>query len=101
MIASDVDHPLTGPNGAAATFGPQKGASAEQVRHLERAVEHVAALAGRSFGDHLAVTPGAGAAGGVSYALLLLGGRLVPPSPDRACSYAHQHPVAAGSQADS
>ncbi len=60
----DVASPLLGPAGAAAVFGPQKGASPEQVAELEAALVRWAALMG---GDPQA--PGAGAAGGAAYGL--------------------------------
>nr|WP_042195187.1 glycerate kinase [Kibdelosporangium sp. MJ126-NF4]CEL21773.1 Glycerate kinase [Kibdelosporangium sp. MJ126-NF4]CTQ92553.1 Glycerate kinase (EC 2.7.1.31) [Kibdelosporangium sp. MJ126-NF4] len=79
MVASDVDNPLLGVRGAAAVFGPQKGASAQDVTDLEDglAVWHnaVKAATGRDVVD----TPGAGAAGGVGYAAMaVLNGQLRP-----------------------
>jgi glycerate kinase len=62
VLASDVDNPLLGPNGAAAVYGPQKGASAADVRTLEAGLRRWAAVVGFPDG------PGAGAAGGVGYA---------------------------------
>src|SRR5258707_11548772 len=75
IAATDVEHPLLGPMGAATVFGPQKGADPDTVRVLERrptdwAVELYAA-AGPAVSDE----PGAGAAGGISAGLLALGGR--------------------------
>jgi glycerate kinase len=77
VVACDVDNPLTGPSGAAATYGPQKGASPEQVAVLDQALDHWADLvAGESDLRH---APGAGAAGGVGFAaLVVLGARLAP-----------------------
>jgi glycerate 2-kinase len=72
VVACDVANPLLGRRGAAHAFGPQKGASAEQVRRLERRLAADAALA--PFAD----LPGAGAAGGLGAALASLGARLVP-----------------------
>ena len=73
-VLTDVTAPLTGPNGAAATFGPQKGADREDVIALDSALVRWAALLG---GDQAA--PGAGAAGGTSYGLATAwGARLVP-----------------------
>jgi glycerate kinase len=70
QVASDVTNPLCGPTGAAAVYGPQKGATPEQVQdldgRLDRFANTVDAQAGRPERD----TPGAGAAGGVGYALL-------------------------------
>jgi glycerate kinase len=78
-LACDVDNPLTGPDGAAAVYGPQKGADPEQVRRLDAALDHwadvVVAATGR---DHRA-DPGAGAAGGVGFgAVAILGATLRP-----------------------
>jgi glycerate kinase len=74
-VACDVTNPLLGPAGAAATYGPQKGASDDDVRALDvrNAVwaDGLEAAAGRRERD----TPGAGAAGGVGFALLCLGPR--------------------------
>lgn len=61
-MLTDVTAPLLGPAGAAAVFGPQKGASAQQVAQLDAALSHFAALLG---GD--AAEPGAGAAGGTGF----------------------------------
>jgi glycerate kinase len=66
VLARDVDNVLLGPNGAAAVFGPQKGATAEQVMLLDEWLARWAELVGPEFA-HL---PGAGAAGGVGFAAL-------------------------------
>ncbi len=71
VVASDVDNPLLGPAGAAAVFGPQKGADPVTVQDLESRLTDWAA----SLGDAVASMPGAGAAGGLGAALLALGGR--------------------------
>lgn len=75
IAASDVEHPLLGPTGAAAVFGPQKGADPGTVVVLEQRLTEWARrlddVAGRSIRD----APGAGAAGGIGAALLALGGR--------------------------
>ncbi len=74
MLASDVDNPLLGPQGAAAVYGPQKGARPAAVRILEDGLRRWASVVG---GDHTA--PGAGAAGGVGFAALtLLDARMRP-----------------------
>lgn len=79
-VACDVTNPLLGPRGASAVFGPQKGAYPEDVERLDAALAHlvdVAAAAGVDPG--IAEAPGAGAAGGLGWALLALtGARLVP-----------------------
>lgn len=79
VVACDVDNPLTGPRGAAATYGPQKGADAEQVALLDDNLARFADLvAGVSPRDDREV-PGAGAAGGVGFAAVsVLGARLEP-----------------------
>ncbi|TQL70553.1 glycerate kinase [Nocardioides albertanoniae] len=76
-VACDVDNPLTGPHGAAAVYGPQKGADADQVRRLDAALGHWADVVAASTGRDLRDSPGAGAAGGVGFAALaLLGAEL-------------------------
>ncbi|MEV0344426.1 glycerate kinase [Nonomuraea sp. NPDC050680] len=83
VVASDVDNPLLGPHGAAAIYGPQKGATLEDVPVLDRALARLAAVATRTHGlagavEHddvprpmgVAGAPGAGAAGGVGFAAL-------------------------------
>ena len=87
VIASDVDSPLLGLKGASAVFGPQKGASEEDAQRLENALGHFASVVARvrpPAKDLLTGTllrperePGAGAAGGLGYALHLLGARRV------------------------
>jgi glycerate 2-kinase len=72
VVACDVANPLLGPRGAARAFGPQKGASPEQVEELERRLAEDAALA--PYAD----LPGAGAAGGLGAALAFFGATLVP-----------------------
>ncbi|MFD4961083.1 glycerate kinase [Microbacterium sp. NPDC058389] len=68
-LASDVDNPLLGPNGAAAVFGPQKGATPDDVAELDAALAHYAVLLADAFGvTGAADAPGAGAAGGVGFA---------------------------------
>ncbi|MFI1414312.1 glycerate kinase [Streptomyces sp. NPDC020707] len=82
VLASDVDNPLTGPKGAAAVYGPQKGASPDEVAVLDAGLAHFAAILEKSVGGRAAeyaVAPGAGAAGGIGYgALVGLGARFRP-----------------------
>ncbi|KUI28220.1 glycerate kinase [Mycobacterium sp. IS-1496] len=66
QLACDVTAPLLGPTGASAVFGPQKGASAADVTRLEAALTRFAAVAHAAQAE----TPGAGAAGGLGFALL-------------------------------
>lgn len=83
VVAGDVDNPLLGPYGAAAVYGPQKGAGPEEVKVLEGALARLAAVAAHTHGlagaiEHdgivrpmgVAAQPGAGAAGGVGFAAL-------------------------------
>lgn len=70
LIASDVTNPLVGPDGASAVFGPQKGATPEMVKILDRNLRHYAAVIHRDLGQSLADRPGAGAAGGLGAGLL-------------------------------
>jgi glycerate 2-kinase len=74
-IACDVTNPLLGPRGAAATYGPQKGASPAQVRQLDSALERYAHWLMRAAGRDERDTPGAGAAGGTAFGLLSVGDR--------------------------
>jgi glycerate kinase len=74
VVACDVDNPLTGPSGAAAVYGPQKGAGPETVAVLDRALGHWADLVAAATGRDLRELPGAGAAGGLGFgAAALLG----------------------------
>jgi glycerate kinase len=78
-VASDVDNPLCGPNGASAIFGPQKGASPADVLLLDRAIGHFADVAALTLGADHRNEAGAGAAGGLGFALrAFLGARLRP-----------------------
>ncbi|MDR6959668.1 glycerate kinase [Pseudomonas brassicacearum] len=67
-IAADVDNPLCGPHGASAVFGPQKGASAQQVQALDRALEHFAQHCAQALNKDVRDEPGSGAAGGLGFA---------------------------------
>ncbi|MGL6234924.1 MAG: glycerate kinase family protein [Segniliparus sp.] len=74
IAATDVEHPLLGPSGAARVFGPQKGADAATVRALEARLSSAAAEFQRVVKRDVAALPGAGAAGGLGAALFALGG---------------------------
>ncbi|HTO19960.1 MAG TPA: glycerate kinase [Pseudomonas sp.] len=79
LVAADVDNPLCGPHGASAVFGPQKGASPEQVRLLDAALTHYAERMAATLGTDHSTEPGAGAAGGLGFAArALLGARFRP-----------------------
>ncbi|MBG7618457.1 glycerate kinase [Herbaspirillum sp. AP02] len=73
VAMSDVDNPLCGEEGATAVFGPQKGVQADQVEQLDHALHHFAGILEQALGRHAINQPGAGAAGGLGYALLMLG----------------------------
>lgn len=73
QILSDVNNPLLGPLGAATVFGPQKGASPEQVEGIESGLRRLARLL-----PGFVETPGAGAAGGTGFGLLHWGATLTP-----------------------
>lgn len=70
VAACDVTNPLYGPQGAASIFAPQKGASPAEVRALDRGLEHYAQVCAAMLGVDFAQHPGAGAAGGLGFALL-------------------------------
>ncbi|MFG1932076.1 glycerate kinase [Mycobacterium sp. NPDC048908] len=74
IAATDVEHPLLGPMGAAAVFGPQKGADPDTVRVLERRLSDWAVDLNAAAGRPVSEEPGAGAAGGIGAGLLALGG---------------------------
>jgi glycerate kinase len=78
-VASDVDNPLTGPRGASAVFGPQKGATPDDVRELDAALGHLAAVVHRDLGVDLRDEPGAGAAGGLGFGLMAFCGAHLRP----------------------
>ncbi|MEX2970467.1 glycerate kinase [Streptomyces sp. C184] len=74
VLASDVDNPLTGPKGAPAVYGPQKGASEADVATLDAALAHYAEVLAQAVGPRaadVALAPGAGAAGGIGYGALV------------------------------
>jgi glycerate 2-kinase len=74
-VASDVTNPLLGETGAAAVYGPQKGASEEQVRALDMALTRYADVLESATGRRIRDVPGAGAAGGTTAGLLAIADR--------------------------
>ncbi len=79
LVACDVDNPLTGPRGASAVYGPQKGATPAVVEELDAALERYAEVSRQATGRDVARLPGAGAAGGLGAGLLFFTpARLVP-----------------------
>jgi glycerate kinase len=75
-ILSDVNNPLCGLQGAVAVFGPQKGVTPDDVAPFDANLARFAPLAETAFGQRVAERPGAGAAGGLGFALQLLGGAM-------------------------
>ncbi|MBW8710082.1 MAG: glycerate kinase, partial [Mycobacterium sp.] len=75
IAATDVEHPLLGPMGAATVFGPQKGADPDTVRVLEQRLTDWAVELNAAAGRAVSEEAGAGAAGGIGAGLLALGGR--------------------------
>jgi glycerate kinase len=75
IAMSDVDNPLIGERGAIAVFGPQKGVMPGEIEELDRNLDHFAQLLSIEMQRDLRHAPGAGAAGGLGYALQMLGAR--------------------------
>jgi glycerate kinase len=82
VVASDVDNPLYGPNGAAHVYGPQKGTSPEDVERLDAALRTWGAAIIAATGTDRTAAPGAGAAGGVGYAAVAALGAEIRPGID-------------------
>jgi glycerate kinase len=80
--ACDVTNPLTGPRGAAAVYGPQKGATPEQVKMLDDGLSHLAHLLRKQLGVDVQQLPGAGAAGGLGGGLVAFVGAALKPGID-------------------
>jgi glycerate kinase len=78
-VACDVVNPLFGPHGASRVYGPQKGATPEQVEQLDADLRRLAERTGKLAE---AMTPGAGAAGGLGFAMLAFFGAKVRPGVD-------------------
>jgi glycerate kinase len=82
QVACDVTNPLTGPEGASAIYGPQKGAGEDAVLELDAALARFAAVIERDLGKRVVDVPGAGAAGGAGAGLMaFLDAELVPGAP--------------------
>jgi len=82
MVACDVTNPLTGPDGAAHVYGPQKGADPDMVKELDSNLEKLSNLIAEQLGKEVGNIPGAGAAGGLGAGLIaFLGGELVEGVP--------------------
>lgn len=78
-VACDVTNPLTGPSGASAVYGPQKGATPEMVKDLDGALQHFAETIRRDLEIDVEHLPGAGAAGGLGAGLVAFTGAALRP----------------------
>lgn len=76
-VLCDVKNPLYGEKGAAFVFAPQKGASFEEVKFLDKGLENLGKILDRSAGENVSVFLGAGAAGGLGAGLKFLGAELL------------------------
>jgi glycerate 2-kinase len=85
-VACDVTNPLCGPKGASFTYGPQKGADPEEVKALDQALAHCAALVERDLGVAISDLPGSGAAGGLGGGLVGFLGAVLEPGIDAVLS---------------
>lgn len=79
FAVTDVRNPLLGKNGSAPVYGPQKGATAVQVREMELALKRVAAVMERDLGVSVGRVPGGGAAGGLAAGLMAFCGAEIVP----------------------
>ncbi|ATX89219.1 glycerate kinase [Klebsiella aerogenes] len=78
-VACDVTNPLTGPQGASAVFGPQKGATAAMIERLDRGLQHFAQIIDRDLDIDVLSLEGGGAAGGMGAALYAFCGANLRP----------------------
>ncbi len=85
-VACDVSNPLLGPNGAAAVYGPQKGATAEMVDQLENGLGNLAEIVNRDLGVDISSIPGGGAAGGLGAGLAAFTGATLESGADLVAS---------------
>lgn len=76
-VACDVDNPLCGEKGASEVYGPQKGATHEQIQQYDQSLDKYGKLIEHEINKTIKETAGAGAAGGLGFALLAIGGKLV------------------------
>ena len=88
-VACDVTNPLTGPNGASAVYGPQKGATPEMVAELDAALQHFAETIRRDLEIDVEHLPGAGAAGGLGAGLVAFTGAVLRPGAEMVMEAVH------------
>lgn len=91
IAACDVINPLTGPQGAAHIYGPQKGASPAQVLELDAGLSHLAHLVHSQLQRDLALIPGAGAAGGLGFGLMAFANAALKPGIELVLEAVHFH----------
>ena len=82
VVACDVDNPLCGENGAARVFGPQKGATEDDIVVLDKALSHYGDVLADITDRDIAAEPGAGAAGGLGAAFIGLIDAVIKPGVD-------------------
>jgi glycerate kinase len=85
----DVTNPLTGPDGATAVFGPQKGATRENLRQLEEGLQHLATLIARDLGIDVRELESGGAAGGLGAGMVTFAGAKIVSGIDHVLKSAH------------
>jgi glycerate 2-kinase len=88
-VACDVTNPLTGPSGASAVYGPQKGATPEMVAELDGALKHFAEIIRRDLEIDVEHLPGAGAAGGLGAGLVAFTGAALRPGAEMVMEAVH------------
>ncbi len=97
-VACDVTNPLTGPRGASAVYGPQKGATPEMVAELDAALHHFAEIIRRDLGVDVEPLPGAGAAGGLGAGLVAFSGARLRPGAEMVMEALHLDERLTGAQ---
>jgi len=97
-VACDVTNPLTGPRGASAVYGPQKGATPEMVAELDAALHHLAEIIRRDLGVDVEQLPGAGAAGGLGAGMVAFSGARLRPGADLVMKALHLDERLTGAQ---
>ena len=95
-VACDVDNPLCGPQGASAVYGPQKGATSEDILILDHALSHFAGVVARDMKVSLGDMPGAGAAGGLAGGLMAFAGAKLENGLDLIATLCGLHQALAG-----
>lgn len=96
IVATDVDNPLCGERGASVIFGPQKGATPDQVQRLDQMLAHFADLTQTIKGTDTRAVPGAGAGGGIGYGAIAWLGATVRPGAELVAELIHLDRLIAG-----